>query len=332
MKTRNNRSPHVALIGLGKWGLNWFRSLSKIGCQIRVFDKKPGFVTIVPGLRKMPKKLCSESLGGIQGAILATPAETHFKLAKQILQARVHVLVEKPLALRSKEAEELNRIATKNKTVLMTGHLLDYHPGVLKLRKLIGDGIVGKIRYITSNRLNFGTIRQKENVLWSFAPHDISVILRILGTKPISVRCNGAAFNQKKIPDISLMQLHFANKVQAFIYVSWFHPFKEQRLVVVGSKGMLSFCDLTKELVYYPSKIFRKHGKTKMTLGCKIKIPFSNVPPLDVQAKAFLQAVRTGQAGPADGQAGLDVLKILEAGEKSMRNNGEEIRCNKSIT
>lgn len=316
----------IALIGLGKWGINWFRALAKIGVAPCVFDNQPTGKEPEARTAQLPEILNAATLGGVRGVVLATPAETHFPLAKRILKAGLHLLVEKPLALRSRDARELIQIARKSKSVLMAGHLLDYHPGILKMRSLIRAGIIGKIRYITSNRLNLGTVRKRENVLWSFAPHDISVILRILGSLPVAVRCHGAAFTQKKIADISLMQMRFSGGVQAFIYVSWFHPFKEQRFVVVGSKGMLSFCDLKKELIYYPSKIRWKKGEPRIRRSREVKVPFSRVPPLELEARSFLEAIKSGKAGPADGQAGMEVLQVLEAGEMSMRKQGREIR------
>lgn len=316
----------IALIGLGKWGINWFRTLAKIGDPPRVFDKLPAAKEPEARAAQLPGSLNAATLGGVHGVVLATPAETHFPLAKRILAAGLHLLVEKPLALQSRDARELIRIARRNKVVLMTGHLLDYHPGILKMRSLIRSGLIGKICYITSNRLNLGTVRKKENVLWSFAPHDISVILRIMGNLPTMVRCHGAAFTRKKIADISLMQMRFAGGVQAFIYVSWFHPFKEQRFVVVGSKGMLSFCDMKKELIYYPSKILWNKGKAQISRRQEIKIPFSGISPLEVEARSFLRAIRNGKAGPADGLAGLQVLQVLEAGEKSMFTQGREVK------
>ena len=176
----------------------------------------------------------------IKAVVVATPAETHFTVANKALSAGKHVFVEKPLALTEVEGQQLVKLAEQNELILMVGHILHYHSALIKLKELINSGELGKIQYLYSNRLNIGKIRNEENILWSFAPHDISVILMLLGEMPESVSATGGSYLQRKIPDTTLTTMDFPSGVKAHIFVSWLHPYKEQKLVVVGDKKWLS--------------------------------------------------------------------------------------------
>ena len=192
----------------------------------------------------------------IRAVVLATPAVLHFEMAKRALLAGKDVFVEKPLALNVAEGEELVELATMCGRILMVGHILQYHPAVRKLKELIDDGSLGRVEYIYSNRLNMGKIRAEENILWSFAPHDISVLLGLLGEEPESTTCEGGYYLSQNVADVTLSQFSFANGVRAHVFVSWLHPFKEQRLVVVGSEKMAVFDDTAAEkLVLYPHRV-----------------------------------------------------------------------------
>ena len=180
----------------------------------------------------------------IQGVALATPAETHADLAVQAMRSGKDVFVEKPMALSISDAESMQTVAHETGRILMVGHLLEYHPAVLKLRELIHSGELGKINYVYSNRLNFGKVRTEENALWSFAPHDVAVILRLLGQSPIEVSASGGAYLTKGIADITVSNFRFSDDSRAHIFVSWLHPYKEQRLVVVGDQKMAVFNDV----------------------------------------------------------------------------------------
>jgi len=259
----------------------------------------------------------------IQAAVLATPAETHYALAKKLLLKGLDVLVEKPLALRLKEAQELVLLAKEKKRILMVGHLLEYHPAVVKLEAMVRSGVLGRLRYISSNRLNLGTLRKKENVLWSFAPHDIGLILRLAGQLPKRVRCTGAAYLKKGIADVSLMQMSFTGSQEAFIYVNWLHPFKEQRLVVVGSERMATFCDVKKELKIYPCQARWQNGKPIVIRNQGKAVPFDPIPPLKLELRHFLDCVKTRNSPRTTGAHGANILRVLEAGEKSMRAKGK---------
>ena len=178
-------------------------------------------------------------------------------MARDSLLADKHVFVEKPLALNVEQGEELLGLAHERKRILMVGHLLQYHPAVIKLKELVNEGELGKIEYIYSNRLNLGKIRREENILWSFAPHDISVILGLTGEMPSDASSFGGNYLHEKIADVTLSHLSFPSGIKAHIFVSWLHPYKEQRLVVVGDRKMASFNDLDPrdKLVVYPHTI-----------------------------------------------------------------------------
>jgi UDP-2-acetamido-3-amino-2,3-dideoxy-glucuronate N-acetyltransferase len=199
----------------------------------------------------------------INGVVIAAPASIHFKLAKKYLLAGKDVMVEKPLALTKEEGEELVNIVQKEKRILMVGHILQYHPAVVKLKEMIDSGDLGKIRYIYSNRLNIGKLRTEENVLWSFAPHDISIILMLMGEEePEKVSAFGGSYLNQAIFDTTLTELEFKNGVKSHIFVSWLHPFKEQKLVVIGSEKMAVFDDISKEKLFiYEHKIKWEKGK-----------------------------------------------------------------------
>ncbi len=189
----------------------------------------------------------------IHAVALATPAVSHYEMAKAALEAGKDVLVEKPLAIDVKQGSELVKIAEANHRILMVGHILRYHPAILKLQQLIQNGALGKIDYLYSNRLNIGKIRTEENILWSFAPHDISVMLSLLNEMPTHVTCQGGAYLNRDVTDITLSHFEFQSGVQAHIFVSWLHPIKEQRLVVIGSEKMAVFDDTAEhKLVLYP--------------------------------------------------------------------------------
>src|SRR5262249_39041015 len=200
---------------------------------------------------------------------LATPAVSHFEMARQALEAGKDVLVEKPLAIDVRQGQELVHLAEDRGRVLMVGHILRYHPAILKLQQLIREGSLGKINYLYSNRLNIGKIRTEENILWSFAPHDISVILSLLNEMPNRVSCQGSAYLNRDVADVTLSHFDFPSGVQAHIFVSWLHPVKEQRLVVVGADKMAVFDDTAEDkLVLYPHKV---EWKNRLPTAVKAK-------------------------------------------------------------
>jgi predicted dehydrogenase len=261
----------------------------------------------------------------IDGVMVATPAETHYAVGKKVLAAGKDLFVEKPLTMDLKEGKMLVKAAAAAGKLLMVGHLLEYHPAILKLHELIQAGELGEIRYVMSHRLNLGKIRTRENALWSFAPHDISVILRIAGKMPFEVISTGGAYVSPNIPDITLMQMLFDNGVRAHIYVSWLHPFKEQKLVVVGSKKMASFCDIAKELILYSQRVEWKKGQPVPIRGDGQKVAFGKAEPLAEECRHFIECIKTRAVPKTDGQKGLEVLTLLSAAQKSLATNGKQV-------
>src|SRR6267378_3505716 len=238
----NSTKPKVAVVGVGYWGKNLVRNFYELGALAALCDENGSvaercrseyadvqFHTAFEAVLSDPS---------ITAVALATPATTHYDMVKAALEAGKDVLVEKPLALDVKQGEELVELAAATHRILMVGHILRYHPAILKLQELIQAGDLGQINYLYSNRLNIGKIRTEENILWSFAPHDISVMLSLLNEMPIRVSCEGGAYLNRNVFDVTLSHFDFPSGVQAHVFVSWLHPVKEPRLVVVGSEKM----------------------------------------------------------------------------------------------
>src|SRR6185436_437567 len=255
-----------------------------------------------------------------------TPAVTHFEMAKAALEAGKDVLVEKPLAIEVRHGEQLVELAAAKGRVLMVGHILRYHPAILKLRSLIQEGALGKVDYLYSNRLNIGKIRTEENILWSFAPHDISVMLSLLDEMPARVSCQGAAYLNPGVFDVTLSHFNFPSGVQAHIFVSWLHPVKEQRLVVVGSEKMAVFDDTAEhKLVLYPHKV---EWKNRIPTAVKAKgevVELESREPLREECRHFLSCVASREAPVTDGDEGLRVLSLLDACQQSLLKGGTAI-------
>ncbi len=238
----------IAVLGHGHWGRNLVRVFHQLGALGAVCEASEAARNEVaqkyPGVRVESDPAAVFSDPSFDAVVVATPAETHSALAQAAIEAGKHVFVEKPLALRSTEAEKLVALAGARKRVLMVGHLLRYHPAILKLKELCRAGELGRIEYVYSNRLNLGKVRREENALWSFAPHDVSVLLHLFESMPLQVSPTGGTYLQPNIADVTVSTLQFDHGARAHIFVSWLHPFKEQKLVVVGSKKMAVFDDV----------------------------------------------------------------------------------------
>jgi predicted dehydrogenase len=264
----------------------------------------------------------------IQGVALATPAEAHADLAIQAMQAGKDVFVEKPMALTLEDAEKMKKIANETGRILMVGHLLEYHPAVLKLRDMITSGELGKINYIYSNRLNFGKVRTEENALWSFAPHDVAVILRLMGQAPVEVSSCGGSYLTSGIADTTMSNLSFQNESRAHIFVSWLHPFKEQRLVVVGDQKMAIFNDvapLGEKLQLYPQNV-EFDGSTPILKKEDAEfVEHASAEPLREECNHFLDCIQSRNQPLTNAQSGIDVLKVLHACQQSIEQNGAPV-------
>jgi UDP-2-acetamido-3-amino-2,3-dideoxy-glucuronate N-acetyltransferase len=319
----------LAVIGAGRWGFNHVKTASEIlnPADIVVCDSSSKSIKKV--LDFNPSIATIENVDdiikdkNINAVIIASPAETHYAIAKRILESGKNVLVEKPITLHSSEAEELLSISSNLNLKLMVGHILLYHPAVIEMKKGIEKGIIGKLQYIYSNRLNLGAIRSEENILWSFAPHDISLIQYFTGSNPDLIYAHGATFLQDGIEDTTLTYLEYPGNIKAHIFVSWLHPFKEQRLVVVGEKGMFVFEDSAKtdKLKFY-SKGFRKvNGSLEKFEEDYEVINFENKSPLSEEHYHFYNSVINNTEPLTNGRHAIEVLKILEEASKSLRTN-----------
>jgi len=312
----------IALIGAGYWGKNILRNLYEMGLLHSVCETNPQLVKDFK--QRFPDAEYVNSVEeilrnpAIKAVAIATPAITHYAIVKQALMADKDVFVEKPLALTVKEGEELAVLAKSRKKILMVGHILQYHPAVIKLKEMINKGELGRIRYIYSNRLNIGKLRTEENILWSFAPHDISVILMLLGEEPITVSSFGGDYLSPGINDVTLTTMTFKNGAKAHIFVSWLHPYKEQKLIVVGSKAMAVFDDVSKEKLFlYPHTIEWKEGKIPVAQKAEYKvIAFESGEPLRLELEHFAGCIQERCQPKTDAVEGLAVLKVLEESEK----------------
>ena len=250
----------VCVIGAGYWGKNHIRTLNELGYlggivasnqeTINKFSKE------YPNLKLFLSLDDALQEGSFKGFTVATNAATHYPLSKKVIEGGKHVLVEKPFTLRNDHAINLVELAKKNDVNVMVGHVLLFHPAIKKIKELIKDNKIGKLQYIYSNRLNLGQVRTDENVFWSLAPHDLSIFQYLTESFPVKVTANGSAFLQKKIHDSTLTQLKYQNGVDGHIFVSWLHPFKEHRLVVIGSEAMITFEDSIKGK---PLKLYSKN-------------------------------------------------------------------------
>lgn len=321
-------SQKIAVVGCGYWGKNLVRNFRELNALAMVCDATPSGIELArelaPGIN-IVKKYEDVLNSNVQGVVIATPAETHFSLANQALEAGKDVFVEKPLSINFHEGAYLVEIAAVQQRILMVGHVLEYHPAFTKLSELIREGVLGKIQYIYSNRLSLGKIRREENILWSFAPHDIAVILRIMGKMPFQVVACGGNFVQPNIADVTVTNLLFDNSVRAHIYVSWLHPFKEQRLVVIGSEKMASFNDVSKKFLLYDRRVELKEGEPIPIKGEGEEVTYGADEPLKIECQAFLHAMETRQAPLTDGHSGMDVLRVLQAAQRSLIMNGEQV-------
>lgn len=329
----NESMPSVAVIGTGYWGKNLVRNFHQIGALKLICDKNetvlgtlkaqhPG-VDVAYALTDVLKR------DDIQGVVIATPAETHFFLAREALLAGKHVYVEKPLVLNEAEGRELIETAEKRSRVLMVGHLLQYHPAFLKLKELVYSGELGRIDYIYSHRLNLGKIRREENILWSFAPHDISMILALAGDEPESIQTTGGYYLHQRIADVTTTHLDFPSGLKAHIFVSWLHPFKEQKLVVVGERKMAVFddtLDWPDKLLLFPHRIEWHNNMPVPVKADPERVEYQKDEPLKRECLHFLKCIVTGERPATDGNEGLRVLRILNTSQLSMDQQGKRIR------
>lgn len=330
----------LLLIGGGNWGKNLARNFHSLNALHTICDTKEttlnSYLSLYPDIALTTDYKVALENPIITQVAIATPAVHHFSIAKQALIAGKDVFVEKPLCLDAAEAEELIRLAKQHGKILMVGHLLQYHPCISKLQDLINKGKLGKLQYITSNRLNLGSIRTEENALWSFAPHDVSVILSLCGhSLPEQVRCIGEAYLSHDVADTTMTTLRFSENLRAHIYVSWLHPFKEQKLVVIGADGMVVFDDTkpwNEKLALYCNHVTWKNGNVPLANKCEPEmILVDKTEPLRNECEHFLECCQKRIAPKTDGQEGLRVLKVLQAAQDSLTQDGKATYPNESL-
>lgn len=329
----------VGQIGLGAWGKNLLRNFYYLpGCQLKIgcdqnsqrLEKFRSEYPLAEFTTDFEEIL---SDGELQAVVVATPPESHYSLTKASLEAGKDVFVEKPLVLKVEKGEELVELAHRKGIILMVGHIMEYHPATLKLKELIESGELGRIYYLYFTRVNLGKVREIENALWSFAPHDISVILYLLEKEPVRVTANGMAYLREGIEDVAFSTLYFEGGVLAHIHVSWLDPHKIRKVTVVGQKKMVVFDDMesAEKIRIYDKgvdthKDYESYGEYLSLRHGDILIPKLNlVEPLRSECEHFLQCVEKRTTPRSDGKDGLRVLKVLDAAQKSLKNGGTPI-------
>jgi UDP-2-acetamido-3-amino-2,3-dideoxy-glucuronate N-acetyltransferase len=323
---------NVCVVGCGHWGRNLVRSFAKLNHLYAICETNAAAAQAIreqnPGTKvysDLPQALADPDIDAV---VLATPAEQHHQMALRALEAGKDVFVEKPLTLDWRDGAEMVSMARRHRRLLMVGHLLHYHPAVVKLKELLASGELGKIDYIYSNRLSMGKIRREENALWSFAPHDISVILSLVGQSPFQVTATGGAYLQPNIADVTVSHLLFDQGTRAHIFVSWLHPYKEQRLVVIGSKQMVVFEDSRPDnkLMLFDKQIELKDGALEALKPRGIPVPFDAKEPLLAECEHFLDCVLHRREPRTPGEEGVQVLQILQACQRSLQMNGDPVQ------
>jgi predicted dehydrogenase len=319
----------VAVVGLGYWGPNLARNFASlpqselVWCCDASEVMRERYAPAFPTARftaDLDAVLADESVDAVA---LATPVPTHAPLALRVLEARKHCFVEKPLAQSVADAEEVVAAAQEAARVLMVGHLLEYHPGVIKLKELIDSGELGRVLYVYGNRLNLGKLRADENALWSLGAHDVSVLLRLAGEEPHEVQARGESYMREGIEDVVFCFLRFPSGLAAHLHLSWLDPHKERRFTVVGAQRMATFDDMALEgkITVYDKGFDQRsesYGEYITRSGDIWSPRLSNEEPLRAECSHFVDAIRNGSTPISDGESGLRVVRVLEALQRSL--------------
>ncbi len=331
---------NLGLIGLGTWGKNVLRNFVSLpDCRVLLgCDSSPDQIKKVqpnhPGLEftdKMEEILRHKKIDAV---VIVTPPASHFELAKQALSNDKDVFVEKPMVLEVERGKELLELSEKKKKILMVGHIMEYHPATLKLKETIEKGELGEIYYLYATRVNLGKVRDIENALWSFAPHDISMILYLLGKEPLTVTATGECYIQKDkgIEDVVFMTMHFEDGIMAHIHVSWLDPHKDRKLTIVGDKKMAVIDDMqsSEKIRIYDkgAKLdYSSYGEFLSLRSGDILIPkLDSYEPLKAECQHFVECVKKRKTPRSDGKDGLRVLKVLAAAQKSLESGGAPVQ------
>jgi UDP-2-acetamido-3-amino-2,3-dideoxy-glucuronate N-acetyltransferase len=317
---------NIAVIGCGHWGKNLVRNFSELRALSSIFDPNTEIVEQYSKQFNVKKSLITEIINdpNIKGVVLAVPAHLHASMAIEAMNKNKHVFVEKPLAMNEADAEAMIATAQKNKVRLMVGHLLQYHPIFKTIKEYVKEGKIGDVNYIYSNRLSFGKVRTEEDVIWSFAPHDISMILSLTDQEPEYVSTNATSILQKNIADTATIYLQFKSGLKSHISVSWLHPYKEQKLVVVGQSAMLVFDDTKpwhEKMALYPFKVVSSKNLINLQNTNVQYVKVNEEEPLKNECQHFIDVVEKDIQPLTDGAEGLRVLKVLSAASRSRVKN-----------
>ena len=333
----------VALIGYGYWGPNLARNFHSLSnCHLTaVCDQDTTRLSEVERLYPSTRTATDyrEILTDLttNAVAIATPAQTHYVLAKEAFLAGKHVLVEKPLAMSSAQAEELVALATQQGKVLMVGHTFEYNPAVHKIKELIASGQIGDIYYIYSTRVNLGLVQRDLNALWSIAPHDISILIYLLESMPLEVSARGASYLNKNVEDVVFVNLLFPRGVVAQVHGSWLDPSKVRRMTVVGSQKMVIYDDVDDEgkIKVYDKGVYKKGDPIFGEFQYKVHSGDIYIPKIDMteplrnECAHFIECIQEGKKPLTDGENGLRVVRVLEAAQKSLENRGTVVEINR---
>ncbi|MCO5064449.1 MAG: Gfo/Idh/MocA family oxidoreductase [Rhizobiaceae bacterium] len=317
----------IAHIGYGYWGKNIARNFAELGLLAAIVDPHPASAEAGAKAHNVRAASFDEVLAdkSIDGVSIAAPAELHFKLASAALKAGKHVFVEKPLTIDVSEAQALCALADSARLTLMVGHLLQYHPIYVKLREMVAAGELGRLHYVYSNRQSLGKFRREENVLWSFAPHDISMILGLVGEEPHHVSAQGCVAYTSGVADMVTMQMHFPGGVAGHVQTCWMHPFKEQKLVVIGEKASAVFedslADWDQKLLLYSHRIDVSGPVPTSTKADAIAVAVERSEPLKAECRHFADCIDGKTKARTDGAEGTRVLRVLDRAEKALAEN-----------
>ncbi len=323
----------LVVIGGGYWGKNHIRNFDGLGVLTGFCDNSAETLEAraseYPQARPYTRldEVLTDST--IDAVAIASPAASHGALARQALEAGKHVFVEKPLCLDIDEARELDALAKSRGLVLMVGHLLRYHPAFIALQESVANGSIGVLRYIHSTRASLGKIRREENALWSFAPHDVSMILALAQRMPERINCHGEAWLSPDVADLTLSHFDFGDGLQAHIFVTWLNPYKDHRLVVVGDRAMIVFDDIQagpEKLKLYPH-IVGWNGDIPVVDKAESRlVPFASTEPLRNECEHFIECVETGHVPLTDAAEGIRVLSVLKDCQSALASRNPVVR------
>ncbi len=313
----------VAVIGCGAWGRNLVRCFATLGALDAVVDNNPETIESLVALFGCRALTAEEAIAdpAIDAIVVATPPSRHHEVALKAIAAGKHVFIEKPLTLNFAYATAVVEAARAAKRVVMTGHILQFHPGYRALRKLVREGGLGQVRRINANRLNLGAVRREEDALWCLAPHDVSMTLGLVAEAPTSVEAFGEGHLRNDIADAVTLRLAFPKGEQALIHVSWLHPFKEHRLSVIGSTGMAVFDDCLpwdRKLQLYPHRVTLEGASPLVVRAEPVAVEIEQNEPLMAECAHFLDCIRDGSEPITGGTEALAVMDVLERATKSM--------------